>query len=247
MHSSRRNLFTQDFSHKGGQCVDGSTEVQSHQAAQAREISSAVERTVHIGDVTGSIPVSPTTIQHDYLDHKINYNTLREQRRLGLPYLTHERNRHGTMVWYVRVNGVRFRFRAEYGTVEFMRQYAAALSELLGPPQTLPNREQTKERAKRATKSPGVVYFVRDGDFVKIGYSVDVLARIKTLQTSTTRELRLIHYVPGRQSDEAAFHRRFKEYRRQGEWFVLAGELAEFLSEYDPWIKVIQMLPRPKP
>jgi hypothetical protein len=56
LHSSRRNPFTQDRSYEAEQCVGVPPEDQSHQ----RAISSAVERALHTGEVTGSIPVSRT-------------------------------------------------------------------------------------------------------------------------------------------------------------------------------------------
>jgi integrase len=44
------------------------------------------------------------------------------------PYLSRERNRHGTSVWYVRVSGKRIRIRETYGTPEFDAAYQAALA-----------------------------------------------------------------------------------------------------------------------
>jgi integrase len=43
------------------------------------------------------------------------------------PYLSHERNRHGSPVWYVRVGGKRIRIRETYGTPEFDTAYQSAL------------------------------------------------------------------------------------------------------------------------
>lgn len=44
------------------------------------------------------------------------------------PYLSHERNRHGAPVWYVRIGGKRTRIRETYGTPEFDAAYQAALA-----------------------------------------------------------------------------------------------------------------------
>ena len=47
-----------------------------------------------------------------------------------LPYLNHERTRHGRMIWVVRVaKGPRTRMRAPYGSPEFMRDYRAAVED----------------------------------------------------------------------------------------------------------------------
>jgi integrase len=49
--------------------------------------------------------------------------------RPRLPYLYPERNRHGTLVWYVRVGkGPRTRIREPYGTNEFAAAYHAAIA-----------------------------------------------------------------------------------------------------------------------
>jgi integrase len=46
-----------------------------------------------------------------------------------LPYLNHERTRHGRMIWVVRVGkGPRTRMRASYGSPEFLAAYHAAIS-----------------------------------------------------------------------------------------------------------------------
>jgi integrase len=45
------------------------------------------------------------------------------------PHLHQERNRHGTLVWYVRIGkGPRIRIRAAYGTPEFEAAYRAAIN-----------------------------------------------------------------------------------------------------------------------
>lgn len=59
--SSRRNPFTQDGAYVAEQCDSSPSRVQSHQASNGGSRSSAVERTVHIGDVAGSIPAATTT------------------------------------------------------------------------------------------------------------------------------------------------------------------------------------------
>lgn len=46
------------------------------------------------------------------------------------PYLSHERTRHGKLVWYVRRDGKRIRLRAEFGSPEFDREYQAALRDI---------------------------------------------------------------------------------------------------------------------
>lgn len=54
---------------------------------------------------------------------------MRDMPRPRPPHLHHERTRHGTLVWYVRVGkGARIRIRAGYGTPEFDAEYQAAIA-----------------------------------------------------------------------------------------------------------------------
>ncbi|MER6351265.1 GIY-YIG nuclease family protein [Streptomyces sp. NPDC001634] len=72
-----------------------------------------------------------------------------------------------------------------------------------------------------------VVYFLRNGDRVKIGTSTNLRDRVGTL---SLRRTDLVLVVEGDQSIERAFHRRFDRYRVGfTEWFHLEGELARWL------------------
>lgn len=74
------------------------------------------------------------------------------------------------------------------------------------------------------------VYFISDGEFVKIGYSVNPEERLGGIQTGSPKPLRLIASMPGDAELEQAFHQQFSKYRTVGEWFEITGLLAEFLS-----------------
>jgi hypothetical protein len=71
------------------------------------------------------------------------------------------------------------------------------------------------------------VYFVRAADRVKIGKAKNVAARIRELQTSSPYRLELLAIAPGDRREEAAFHRRFKQFRVQGEWFSIVPEIVQ--------------------
>ena len=55
--------------------------------------------------------------------------------RPRLPYLQHERSRHGKMVWYVRLSRStpRTRIKAAFGTPDFMREYQDAIKGIAAP------------------------------------------------------------------------------------------------------------------
>ena len=51
-----------------------------------------------------------------------------------LPYFSPEKDRHGNDRVYVRRNGKRVRMHHKPGTVEFVKEYFAALDQLGAPP-----------------------------------------------------------------------------------------------------------------
>jgi hypothetical protein len=77
------------------------------------------------------------------------------------------------------------------------------------------------------------VYFITDDAerVVKIGYSAQPSSRIRALQTSTHRDLRLHATIPGEKDDEAAWHRRFDHLHVRGEWFRHEPEIDEAIRQ----------------
>jgi predicted GIY-YIG superfamily endonuclease len=69
------------------------------------------------------------------------------------------------------------------------------------------------------------VYFIQQGSgSIKIGVSDDPETRCATLQTATSRYLRIIAKFPFKSRSEAfsvekELHQRFEKYRSRGEWF----------------------------
>lgn len=106
-----------------------------------------------------------------------------------------------------------------------MNEYRAALAgSPLPPPANV-------ERAPVKAKKRSFVYFIAQGDLVKIGVSTDVKKRVYALTTSNPRALRLIRRIDGCRKVEAEMHKRFASLRVKGEWFSLSGELAEYLKQ----------------
>lgn len=73
--------------------------------------------------------------------------------RPRMPYLQHERSRHGKMCWYVRLSRTtpRTRIKAAFGTPEFMREYQAVRSLFphLKSAAPAPCKKPPKHRQKR--------------------------------------------------------------------------------------------------
>jgi hypothetical protein len=77
----------------------------------------------------------------------------------------------------------------------------------------------------------GYVYFVQAGTFIKIGFTSHLPARLAELSVGSAEELKLVRYEIGDADRERHYHVRFAAFRMRGEWFKLAGELAQFLRE----------------
>ena len=74
-------------------------------------------------------------------------------------------------------------------------------------------------------RMPDMIYFIRQRNKLKIGYTEDVDRRIKELQTGSPVRLQLLKVIPGDQVLERQIHELFKEKRAQGEWFHYSGVL----------------------
>lgn len=76
----------------------------------------------------------------------------------------------------------------------------------------------------------GRVYFITDGELIKIGYSGAPEARLNDLQTHSGRELEILKTIPGTYEDEKRLHTQFGHLRVRGEWFQSDPELLDFIA-----------------
>lgn len=70
-----------------------------------------------------------------------------------------------------------------------------------------------------------IVYFLKSGDSVKIGRTKNLERRVDALKTGAAFGLTLILATQGDNDLERGLHHRLREYRRNGEWFRLEGDL----------------------
>jgi hypothetical protein len=73
----------------------------------------------------------------------------------------------------------------------------------------------------------GGVYFVRIGEFVKIGKARNVSERLHGLQTAHPQELQLLAVATGGVKEEQEYHERFMPLHVRGEWFRLEWPITE--------------------
>lgn len=85
---------------------------------------------------------------------------------------------------------------------------------------------------KKPRKKLCFVYFIREGQMVKIGRSTDPSARLRDLSVSNHRQLEMLATIPGDNKREKALHRRFAKHHIRGEWFHLSGPILKYITEF---------------
>ncbi len=84
---------------------------------------------------------------------------------------------------------------------------------------------ERKVRSKR-----GLIYFVRAGENVKIGFTQNVDQRVAQLQTFFPFQLEITLVLPGSLLTERQLHHRFRASRVTGEWFRHGPEIDAFVQ-----------------
>lgn len=74
------------------------------------------------------------------------------------------------------------------------------------------------------------VYFIHNGEAIKIGKSINPSKRMAGLQTSYHKPLTLLATMEGGTIEEAGLHMRFNHLRLSGEWFSDDPQLREFIE-----------------
>lgn len=79
----------------------------------------------------------------------------------------------------------------------------------------------------------GFVYFaINDKQkLCKIGFSMNPYSRLKSLQTGCPFPIRLYRTIEGSTEKEKELHRRFQQYKSNGEWFFIKDRLLDYLKE----------------
>lgn len=144
------------------------------------------------------------------------------------PHLHSYRDRHGRIRHYLRRPGDRsIALKSAIGTPEFEAEYDAAMA---SPPK-MPIRLRWPHRDQLLVDEGEVVYFVRAGQYVKIGRSTAAAERIKLIRTDTPYRVTVLLTIKGGKSEETKLHEEFRHLRHRGEWFRAAPELLRFIVQ----------------
>jgi hypothetical protein len=84
----------------------------------------------------------------------------------------------------------------------------------------------------RVTQGSRGIYFIsaEGANLVKIGYAKDVATRMEMIRAGCPYPMKLLFVLPGPIQDEHKLHIRFKAQHFYGEWFILEGELRDFVD-----------------
>lgn len=74
------------------------------------------------------------------------------------------------------------------------------------------------------------VYFIREGGFIKIGFSNDVRTRVAAIINGLRGKGDLLGFMPGGRDVEKHLHRVFDADHEYGEWFRVTAKLVSFIE-----------------
>ena len=76
----------------------------------------------------------------------------------------------------------------------------------------------------------GIVYVVRCGSFIKIGFTKRLDVRLRSLATGAPEPLQLLSQTPGTTDDERVLQARFSSLRSHGDWFRYEGPVSDWIE-----------------
>lgn len=76
-----------------------------------------------------------------------------------------------------------------------------------------------------------MVYFITDGEFIKIGKANDPNQRLSELQTGNPKSLWIIKQIKGDEKQERMLHQVFKTWHHRGEWFRANPAMLKKITE----------------
>lgn len=88
-------------------------------------------------------------------------------------------------------------------------------------------------RFDECEKDQPVIYFVSPAqkqDLIKIGYTTNLVARLRSLRTSSPDELQIHLVIPGSREGEQDLHRQFSSSHVRREWFKRTKAIDDFIA-----------------
>jgi Meiotically up-regulated gene 113 len=143
--------------------------------------------------------------------------------RKSLKYVNTYVDRSGNVRAYLRKPGQpRIPIFGIPGSKVFMGNYKA----LMAPPPKVPKVPKVKIQPRPI----GQIYYLSDGEHIKIGFTMDWSKRKYAYTTYSPRDLKLLATHPGTKGDEKMLHRTFKPHRVKNEWYRQSEELMDHIK-----------------
>jgi hypothetical protein len=95
-----------------------------------------------------------------------------------------------------------------------------------------PARVTQADVARAIRDGETFIYFLRSGDFIKIGYSGDWRRRMSDMQIGSPYTITPLLVLIGRIEDERNLHTRFRASHFRGEWFHNTQAIRSFIKEH---------------
>jgi hypothetical protein len=86
-------------------------------------------------------------------------------------------------------------------------------------------------KTRNESDKDGMVYFIGDGDAIKIGKANDVKTRLSSLRTGTHKTLTCLGVTKGGRRKERELHRQFEQHHIAGEWFKDCPEIRAYIKD----------------
>lgn len=79
----------------------------------------------------------------------------------------------------------------------------------------------------------GFVYFIQQGldGPIKIGFTIDPMERLASLQTANPYELHLLGCIAKNEALERELHQKYSHHHLRGEWFSPADEIVDYIAD----------------
>jgi DNA-binding XRE family transcriptional regulator len=78
-----------------------------------------------------------------------------------------------------------------------------------------------------------MIYFIKQENYVKIGFTNRFKARLNDLQVGSPVKLEVLAIIEGDKKDEYTLHQKFNHICSNGEWFMYCDELKSFIDSLD--------------
>lgn len=91
-------------------------------------------------------------------------------------------------------------------------------------------RRIVKTGRKAGNRVKGFIYFVTDGEFIKIGWSQNWKRRVAILQIANPRPLKVLAVCVGTVLDENRLHQSFDRHRSSGEWHTSHADILAHIA-----------------